>query len=194
MTNNYLNNEVRNFALELAEKASEEATVFPIDRAFLEGYLDKIKTFNPLEFIYHNLEFGSDLYSNQLFVCLPELWQNISLDDLIEMSNRFTNVLSYFSIIRFTYKYVEIDIIEPILKSKQVQESKHFYDKIIEYLKLQWNVLLKSESDLEDFEDGFIAIDYNEWMYIKQKFLTDKRVIPALLDYNEMKVYIEKFG
>jgi hypothetical protein len=64
---------------------------------------------------------------------------------------------------------------------------------VIDYLHRQWNVLIKSEETMMDFEEGFIDVDYQEWMDIKQKFLMDKRVKPALLTYPEMEKYVLGF-
>jgi hypothetical protein len=186
-------NEVEEYCIYLAEKASEEAQIHPIDRAFIIQRLDDILKFNPLDFIFSNFELGSILYSNQLFVCLPEIWQQIELDDMVSICERFENIQSYFSLIKFTYKYIEIDILEEILACNRVRSSKVFYMDIIEYLEKQWNVLLKTESDLEDFYDGFIEVNYDDWMYIKQRLLLDERVKPALLEHEEMQVYIGKF-
>lgn len=190
--------DVTEYSIFLMEKAEKEASVFPTDRAFLNLHLQDILKIHPFDFVFCNLELGSILYSNQLFVCLPEVWQQISIEDLIQMCEEFENIQSYFSLIKFTYKYIEIDIIEEVLKCNKVRNSNFTFGQILDYIKNQWNVLLKTESDYEDFRDGFIDVDYDEWMYLKQKYLINKLVKPALLNYQEMEVYaahlISKYG
>lgn len=183
------NSGIREYVRLLADKAQDESAIFPVDRVFLEQHLDEIKSIDASAFIFNNLEMVNDTYVNQLFVCLPEVWSEIVIDDLKDMCNCFTNAHSYFTLIKFTYKYIEVDIIEIVLRILQKKET-NYLPQILEYLKNQWNVLVKTESDVEDFENGFINIDYNEWKYIKQKFLLDRRVLPALLNINDVKAYI----
>lgn len=184
-------NNLNNYVRYLAEKAQDESHIFPVDREFLAKYLDEIMSFDSLDFLYYNMEMVNDTYVNQLLVCLPELWSNISIDDLIEICKLFTNVYSYLTLIKFTYKYVEIDILKIILEIAR-EKSISYFEQIKEYLRNQWNVLVKSESDFEDFENSFLNIDYEEWRYIKQRLLIDKRVKPALLSFSETKLYIYK--
>lgn len=164
----------------LAVKAQEESAVFPVDRKFLEKHLTEILSFDRVSFIYHNLELAPITYVNRLFVCLPELWVDVTVDDLISICSRLTKVYPYFSLIKFTYKYIEIDILDIVLSAVK-QREQYYLKEILEYLDKQWNVLVKSESDFEDFEDGFIEVDNDEWMYIKQKLLIDARIKPAFL-------------
>lgn len=189
------NTKIRQLVEDLSDRSSREATIFPIDREFVLGYLNIIQKLNAVEFLFCNLELMDSLYVNQLFVCLPEVWQKITVDDISEILESFTRVYSYYSLLKFTYKYLEIDIINLILESRKVNESKSYRAEIISYLKSQWNVLIKSPGDLEDFRDGFIEVNYDEWMYIKQRLLVDARVLPALIDFDEMEQYIkDKFG
>jgi hypothetical protein len=185
-------NKIKNYVIDLAVLAIKKSKIHPVDRRFLNNHLKEILSIDAKEFVYYNLELENDLYTTRLFACLPEVWENITLDELLEISSKFTNVFSYFTLIKFTYKYLEIDIISQILQTKQIQESKFYLDQILEYLELQWNVLIKSESDLEDFEDGFIEVNYDEWIYIKQRFLIDKRIKPALTTYDEAHKYFQK--
>ena len=184
--------DVQNFVYDLAVQASKKSKVHPVDREFLLSHLELILSTNHIDFLFYNLELENPLYTNQLLVCLPELWVDISFSDLLEMSNRFTNVLSYFTLIRFTYKYLELDIIEPILESKGVKESEYFTIQILEFLRDQWNVLLKTESDFEDFIDGFIGVNYEEWIYVKQRLLLDTRLKPALLDREGTRKFVSR--
>lgn len=181
---------VKDYVWLLAERAPDESPIFPVSRAFLESNLDEIQSLNPVSFLYYNFELVNDLYTNQLFVCLPEVWKDINLDDLILLCKNFTYEYSYYVLIKFTYKYLGIDIIAIILSI--LAETKFEYlGGVIQYLQRQWNVLIKTEEDLLDFEDNFIAINPQIWQDITQNFLTDKRVKPALLAQSEMKGYID---
>ncbi|MEO3403038.1 hypothetical protein AAFN85_03990 [Mucilaginibacter sp. CAU 1740] len=188
-----LDNQLKNYVYSLAEQAGDESEIHPVDRKFLEKHLDEIKSYNTLSFLYYNLEMVNDLYVTQLFACLPEIWKDIKLDNLITLSENFTNVFSYYTLIKFTYKYIEIDIIEIVLNIIIAKKDRNCLKSVIDYLHRQWNVLIKSEETMMDFEDGFIDVDYQEWMDIKQKFLLDKRVKPVLLTYPEMKIYVRGF-
>lgn len=159
---------IHNYVIDLAVLAIKKSKIHPVDREFLKGHLNVILSIDPKLFIYYNLELENDLYSTQLFACLPEIWRNITLDDLLDISEDLTNVLSYFTLLKFTYKYIELDIINPILNSPNILKSEFFRQQIMEYLELQWNVLIKSESDWEDFKDGFIDVDYNEWVILNK--------------------------
>lgn len=182
---------VVDFVLELSDKAAEQSDIFPVDRKFLLKELPNILAVDTRKFVFYNLDILPNLYVSRLFVCLPEIWGKVSVDNILEMANEFSNVQAYFKLLSFTYKYVEIDLISQILNMDRVNSSHYFHEHITSYLRLQWNTLIKSESDYEDFKDGFIDVDYDEWMYIKQKFLVDKRIKPALTSYNEVKDYIE---
>jgi len=179
-----LNNEVKNYVLNLSNQAETNSRIYPVDREFLEPFLEKILSMDSVEFIFYNIELDDMLYPIQVLACLPEIWQVITLDNLLEMSQYFTKPMSYYTLIKFTYKYIEIDIIDEIMKSKHVQNSPYYLHNIIEYLNTQWNVLFKTKQDLEDFTNGFIHVDYKEWIFVKQKFLIDKRVSPATTDYD----------
>src|SRR5919202_223026 len=120
-----------------------------------------------------NFELNNDTYVSQLLFCLPELWSNITLDTLISISERFSNILSYYTLLKFTYKIIEIDIIEPIINTPIVKETA-YYQGIMQYLEKQYNVMIKSEGYLEDIKDNVLGIDYNDWKYIRPVLLTDK--------------------
>ncbi|WPU97555.1 hypothetical protein SNE26_16130 [Mucilaginibacter sp. cycad4] len=187
-----LDDKLESYVWLLAKQAPDESEIFPVDRNFLEKRLDEIKSFNAVSFLYYNFEMVNDLYVTQLLACLPEIWTDIKLDDLITLSENFTNVFSYCTLIKYTYKYIEIDIIEIVLNIV-AKKNRDDFKSVIEYLHKQWNVLIKSAETMMDFEDGFIDVDYHQWMNIKQSFLMDKRVKPALLTYTEVEEYVRRF-
>ena len=88
----------------LISRSAEESDFHPIDRFFLEPYIKQILELNRNDFLLYNLQYANILYTSSLFLCLPELWEDITVDDLVSIVKRFTNDYSYFSFIYFTYK------------------------------------------------------------------------------------------
>jgi len=183
--------EVKTLSHAIAVKAMKEAEYFPVDREFLNPYVIRIFQLNPVEFIFHNLERVNPTYTNILFLCLPEVWENIEVDDLLYMMNSFSNTFSYYTLIQFTYKYLEIDILQLIIKQA---EKSEVYGAVREYLQNQWNVIIKSEYERVELEEGveqeYFQYNANQWNYIKQKLLLDERVKPALTTYDGLEDYI----
>ena len=99
----------------LAERSVHESDFHPINRHFLRPFLPHILKCDRNDFLLYNFDSSSILYCNYLMLCLPELWEDITADDLIEVIYQFKKTYSYFSIISFTYKFVEVDIIKLIL-------------------------------------------------------------------------------
>lgn len=91
--------EVKLLSDSIAIKASKEAEYFPVDREFLNPYIIRISQLNSREFIFHNIERVNPTYTNLLFLCLPEVWENIDIDDLLYMMNSFSNTFSYYTLI-----------------------------------------------------------------------------------------------
>ncbi|WP_343522275.1 hypothetical protein [Pedobacter sp.] len=178
---------------EISMKALKEAEYFPIDRAFLERYLSRIMSVDSKSFIFYNFQQVNPTYVNVLFICLPELWQDITLDDLISMLNYFTNVFSYYSMIEFSYKYLEIDILTLVLES--AIKNNYYYD-VKQFLINQYNNIIKSEEERIDLEQGsgkeFFGYNENQWLYIRQKLLIDKRVSLAIQDEVYLKHKLNK--
>src|SRR5579863_1992449 len=97
---------------DLISMKSIASSFHPIDKFFLEPYIDEIVALDRNSFLLYNLETKSNLYSTYLMLCLPELWLDITAKDLIDIIKRFTNILSFYGLIVFTYTFVEIDIID----------------------------------------------------------------------------------
>jgi len=186
-----ISEQVKSLSRTMAIKASDEAAYFPIDRNFLIPYLKEIVKLNPVEFVVYSLEQANPTYTNLLFLCLPEIWENIDVDDIETIVENLSNDFSYFTLIEFTYKYLEVDILKIILKQAK---KKGVDGKIRQYLQNQWNVIIKSTEDRTALETGigqeFFDYDNRKWNYIKQKLLFDKRLHPALFEYKELERYI----
>lgn len=182
-----MNSDIATFSDFMAVKASKEAETHPVDRYFLEPYIEKILSFNRNDFLLYNLENRSTLYSEYLMLCLPELWEDITVDDLLQMINQFTKAASFYGLILFTYKFVEIDITELVLNLESVSDDTK--SNLKNYLKNQYPNLLKTETDFLFFDEGLYGIKNDSWMYIKQKLLMDNRLKPALLSLEELENY-----
>ena len=184
-----ISNEVKNLSKEIASEAFKKANFFPVDRAFLGQYLEQILSVDKKEFILCNLENVNNTYTVQLFLCLPELWEGLSVDELIDIISEFTNISSFFAVIEFTYKFIEINIIDLIFSHNLIKGE--LKSRLKEFLKNQYNTLIKYEGDYFVIEKTLSEISYDSWMYIKQKLLLDERIKPAFQSLDELKEYIE---
>jgi|688.fasta_scaffold221359_2 hypothetical protein len=176
------------FSDQLAFKAAKESDYFPIDRYFLNDYIQEILYFDNVQFIRYNLETKSSLYSVHLMYCLPELWRTIGTDEIVNLCETFKNVNSYFSLIQFTYKYLEINIIDLLMKLSLEDDIK---TEIRMYVKRQYNTFLKSPSDYLFLENEVIGVRHEDWDYKRQVFLLDSRVKPIFNEINKLREYAE---
>lgn len=186
-----IDNEVKILSDFIAEKAVKEAECFPIDRYFLEPYLQSILKLDRNSFLLYNLERVNPTYTTQLLLCLPELWDDISLKDLNEIINSFSNAFSFYTLILFTYKYVEIDLLEIILNSKVIGEEMK--SEIRSYVKSQYPNFIKSEGEIFVIDEELIGVKNEDWMYIKQKLLLYEQLKPACRTLEELEHYISTF-
>ena len=190
-----VDNEVKLISDEISSKAISEAEFFPIDKKFLGKYLDKISDLDPVEFIFYNFEKVNSTYTNTLFLCLPEVWRKLEVDDLVSIMNGFNKTFSYYSLIQFSYKYIEINIL-PLIISKARERDENYYQDIKGYLLNQWNVLIKSHEEKAELENGYekeyLDYDAEEWMYIRQKFLMDPRVSQANQSLEYLNDYVKQ--
>ncbi|MCO6493643.1 MAG: hypothetical protein J5I98_34805 [Phaeodactylibacter sp.] len=173
----------------LWKRSGKEARFYPVDRPFLEQYLDQIKAANPAEFVSYNLATYPSLYSTQLFVCLPELWEELSVDDMLRIIESFNSEQPFYSLILFTYKYLQVDILRLLLEAPKVSELNKL--KIKNFLKSQYPHLILQEEELEDFEGDGLGIHLDDWVYTRQKLLTDDRIKPAKRLLIDLKTEVE---
>ena len=172
----------------IAFKAKNEAEYYPVDRNFLNSYLEDILNTDHLQFIVYNFENANNTYTVQLMACLPEIWEKVSVDELITIINSFTNVFSFYGLILFTYKYIEIDIIPLLLSLSTISiETKRDLKK---YLLNQYPNLLKQENDFFLLEEGVMGKDFEIFQYLKQRFLIDDRIGAAKLNLAELEAYV----
>ena len=188
MKQNIVNSRIKQLSDIIAIKSGAESEIFPIDRSFLEPYLEEIFKLDRNDFLLYNLETVNTTYTIQLFLCIPELWEDISVDDLLAIIGRFTNPFSFFCIILFVHKYIEVNIIELILNLETI--SKETKEEIRQYIKNQYPNFLKTDTDMFLFSKKTYGENIDEWGYIKQKFLLDKRVKPAKQSIEELEQYV----
>ena len=153
---------------------------FPIDRFFIEKYdfLEKIKKVDSLEFLFCNLERVSTTYTVQLMLCLPELWEDIGYEELVQLIESFTNSFSFYALVEFTYKYLEIDLLDEIFNNPNVEQK--FKDNCLDYFPKIVATFYLDEYDYFEFNENLFGIHINDWSYTKQRLLVDKRIKPAL--------------
>ena len=172
---------VKRLSEEIASNALQKVKhYFPIDRFFLEeyGYLEEVKQVDPIQFIFCNLERVNPTYTDQLLLCLPELWESIDYENLVELMENFTNPFSFYVLIGFTYKYLEIDLLNELFLNPRVDdklktECLDYFPKIVATFYLD-------EDDHRVFDENLAGIHINDWNYTKQRLLVNKRVKPAL--------------
>lgn len=172
-------------------RSGSEAAYYPIDRTFLEDYLSQILNLNVSEFILDNLERGEITYTVILLAALPELWENLDVEDIVSIIDQFTNSFAFYSFIIFTYKFIEVSFIDLIMEMPTVSVEQK--QDIKDFLLNQFPNLIKDEDDYFLFDENVYG-SLNSWRYIKQRFLLDKRVTPAMLSLDELKDYVEKLS
>lgn len=167
-----------------------ESNYHPIDRFFIikKGYLNDIKKFNSLDFILYNLEKTPNTYSEQLLLCLPELWDDIGFNEIVLLMERFTSSFSFYAFIRFIYKYLELDILDIVLINSSI--NLKFKKDILNYFKNIISTFYKDEDDYLVFEENLLGVDIGKWNYIKQKLLLNERIKPFEMSQQEFYLKI----
>lgn len=175
---------------ELCKLSSKESDYFPIDRFFIErfGLLKYVDKINSVNFIIYNLESTSNLYSEQLLVCLPELWDSMNFEKIRIILENLTNSFSFYSFLRFTYKYLEIDLIDDFVQNEKI--NIEFKKDVCSYFKNIVVTFYKDDDDFLDFNDNLIGIELNTWNQVQRILLNDKRIKPVSLNQKEL---LDKF-
>lgn len=171
---------------EMCKHSSKESNYYPIDRYFINKfYIDNIlKENNYIDFIIYNLESTPNLYSEQLLLCLPEIWEDFTIEKIRIILERLTSSFSFYSFLRFTYKYIEIDLFEEIFLNKKIDMV--FKKNIYSYFKNIVSTLYKDEDDFFDFNEKLIGVELEQWEQVKIKLLSDKRIKPISMTINEL--------
>lgn len=139
---------------------AKEADFHPINRHFLQPYFNKIMTLDKIYFLFYNIENKRSLYSTYLMLSLPEIYNNINIDDLINLIKRFTKNSSYYTIIVFAYKYIEINIIGTILT--QLFINKEIKKDLVKYIEYQYISFMKDDSDYFFFNNDMFGVSESD--------------------------------
>jgi hypothetical protein len=129
-------------------------------------FKDQILSYGNKEFIIDMLNFDFFIHNHAetIFLKIPELWKDLSLDDWKEIIvsihrpetyRPFMEVSSHFEDVKFLYNWIEIDSISLYKDIPNLSESnKKSLDKNLKYLfddsDKRWNLT-------EDFEDGTLC-------------------------------------
>lgn len=158
----------------------QKVDYFPIDRFFIEknGYLEKVLSVDYLEFLFCNLENVNSTYTVQLFVCLPELWNKVTYNNIILLIENFTNSFSFYSLIEFTYKYLKIDLFNEIFYNNNVEIR--FKKECISFFLNTFENLYLEEYDYIEFKENSFGISLNQIESLQYKFKNDTNFNPTL--------------
>lgn len=96
-----------------------EIKFLPIDRFALEPYLNKILEQDYIEFIVFNFKWFSENYTHRLMVCLPEVFKEITYQDLIKIVNKINDPLPIVYFLNFIQRFLNVDYLK-ILNSSNV--------------------------------------------------------------------------
>jgi hypothetical protein len=179
----------------IVDEADDKAAYYPIDRYYLEntGYLKKVLEFDSQLVVFCTLDLGNDLISEQFFLCIPELWEGIVVEDLLEMVNCFSNPFAVFSLIKFTHKVLEINIIEAVFEEIKKANQVDLCEQVKLYLLNQYNVLIQPKYTQQEIheEEKLLGASFDVWRYQKQRLLLSSIASPAILDYGDLKEYVD---
>jgi hypothetical protein len=170
---------------EMCRISSKESNYHPIDRYFIDKhYINDILNSNYLDFIIYNLETTSNLYSEQLLLCLPEIWKDLTFEKIQFILESLTTSFSFYSFLRFTYKYVEVDFLDEVLLNNKI--TLQFKKDICSYFKNIVSTFYKDDDDYYDFNENLIGVKLEDWKDVKIKLLKDNRMKPVCLSIEEL--------
>ena len=167
----------------------KESNFHPIDRFFLAPFVQQIIRLNRNEFIIYNLERGYNTYTTYLFLCLPELWEDITYEDLLSIIKGCTVEASYVCLIYFTFKYVEINGLKLVLDFNGL--TIRLRNNILSYVRRVYMEFIKDETDYLFLGEGGMGIFNEDWIRIKQKLLEDNRFEEAPQNQYILETYIK---
>ncbi|ROH98828.1 hypothetical protein EGI16_19895 [Chryseobacterium sp. G0240] len=175
-----IGNEVKELSSQMAINSTKEVIqYFPIDRFFIEknGFIEKIRSVNYLEFLLCNFENVNPTYTVQLFICLPELWEKVNYEDLIKLTENFTNSFSFYSFIEFTYKYLEIDLFDEIIYNKNIEEK--FKRDCLSFTFNTLDFLYLEDYEYIEFKENLFGINIEQLRRLQLKFKNDNEFTKA---------------
>ena len=155
------------------DRKIEKLRYYPMDKFYIldNNYLEKILSVNHLEFLFYNLEMVNETYTVQLLLCLPELWENVTYNDMITLIENFTNSFSFYTLIEFTHRYLEIDLMDEIFYNKNVDLK--FKKDCASYFRNIIATLYMDEFDYMDFKENLFGVNIEQLKKIQLKFQSD---------------------
>lgn len=164
----------------------EDLEYYPMDRFYLEkyDYLERILSVNYLEFLLYNLERKNSTYTIQLFVCLPELWEKVTYNDILNLIKNFTNSFSFYALIQYTYKYLNVNLLDEIFSNENIdvkfkKDCANYFSNIIATLYI-------NEHDYRMLTESFFGISLNQIERLQRRFQQDTNFI-ATISQKELK-------
>lgn len=169
-----------------------DSSFHPIDRYFIEPFLDIILKFDKVDFICYNLDRGFYTYSNYLLLCLPELWEGIGYEDVVQMTEKLNEKPSNFHLVEFMMKYIEVDGLKIMLSNPNLSED--VLNSTASYVKRNYQNILKDETDYLFLSEKGVGVTNERWMDVKKKLLLTPGFEEAPKDLNSFEQYILKLG
>jgi hypothetical protein len=98
-------NDLERTSFDLFNRDLSKVKFIPLERQTVEPYLNKIKQFDPVRFIAFNFRLFPEKYAHRLLICLPELLQKLTYNDLIVATQRMAEPMSIISFMNFLQIY-----------------------------------------------------------------------------------------
>ncbi|MBC6994568.1 hypothetical protein QWY85_04550 [Neolewinella lacunae] len=145
----------------LIDRNISEVKSLPIDRFYLEAYIDEIGRLNPVDFIVFNFKWFAESYVHRLMVCLPELFSKLKYEDIVEVFSKSRDPETIKSLVKFIDKYCPginpLDLLNRASLSKFTITSVEQYfrsENILQGPITKSTVITKKNigMDIEDFQ------------------------------------------
>ena len=183
-------NQIEKLSNRIAIEAPSRVSYFPLDRFYLINFINEIKQLGVHDFVFYNLENVNTTYTVQLLVCLPELWEELSLNALEEMVNKFTNEFSFYAFIEFTYKYLRVDFFYLIFSNELINSELKI--SLLNHFWLQCENLFLDELEIEEFEKSMFGVTLGDFNYSRQRLLIHEQVNSAHENSGNLMKYLSQ--
>lgn len=174
-------------------EASFNARCQPVDRLAILPVIEDINGLTKEARIALIIEasnfFNDKSFFTRLMTCLPELWINISFEDINIIITSLKGTVSLMSIVEFFYKYLEIDIFDLILECRHLPINER--KLLISYYTQNFAFLLKhNRVDQKWYTEKRMGITLEPMMLLKGIFLKDDRFQEALIDKSMLEKHL----
>lgn len=177
---------------DVAVDGRENSEYYPLDRPVVEKYLTRILEFNNDDIIIECLLLRSDLFAEAFFLCVPELWKTVDIQDVIRLNRSLNDADAKWSLMKFSYSCLQIDILPAIVDQLTREYDSRIKFEIEGYLQKQFTELLPIPSLL--FEERLIdmKVKVSEWDYLKVKFKLDPLYKAPVIESDLLEGYINE--